>query len=141
MKLERIIRFLPAYDKRDPDPKKNYGIHGVTMTWYLKGPLGCIQFQVYTNWNLPHVTKELGTKHDGLFLKPLPSDFGYHSPKPMYEDQKLIDRKCEFVEGGKCYYDGSSLYAQTIFALLVKEGGEAVWEKMEEEYNERFVKC
>lgn len=56
--LERIVRFYPAYDKRDPDPKKNYGIHGVELLMLVKGEKGAVQFKLSTNWQLPHVTKE-----------------------------------------------------------------------------------
>ena len=47
--MHRRIEFAPAYDKRHPDPQKNYGIHGVEMRWLLEGPRGVIQFLVYTN--------------------------------------------------------------------------------------------
>ena len=56
--LERIVHFAPAFDRCDPDPKKNYGIRGVELRFVLKGPKGAIQFVVYTNWQLPHVTEE-----------------------------------------------------------------------------------
>src|SRR5215467_3220628 len=90
MQLERIVTFEPAYDKRHPDPKKNYGIHGVTLRMVLKGPEGAVQFVLYTNWQLPHVTKEWEDRPDSpqTLWKPLPADLGYHSPKPMYEGQR-----------------------------------------------------
>ena len=44
MKLEKKINFTPAFDRRDPDPKKDYGIHGVDMRCYLTGPEGVVQF-------------------------------------------------------------------------------------------------
>lgn len=47
--MERITEITPAWDKRDPDPKKNYGIHGCELRMYLKGELGTVQFIVYTN--------------------------------------------------------------------------------------------
>lgn len=57
--LERITVFDPAFDKRDPDPKKNYGIHGVELRMVLKGPEGAVQFIVFTGWMLPKVQREL----------------------------------------------------------------------------------
>jgi hypothetical protein len=96
-KLERIVKFTPAFDRRDPDPKKNYGIHGVTMRWVLKGEKGAVQFLVFTNWQLPHVTREqtekMKTEKDvdlalRCFWQPMAADLGYHSKTPMYEGQK-----------------------------------------------------
>lgn len=32
--FQEITQFTPAYDKRDPDPKKNFGVHGVSLREY-----------------------------------------------------------------------------------------------------------
>ncbi len=53
--MQREITMTPAYDKRDPDPSKNYGVHGVNIVYVLKGKLGAVQFVLYTNW--------MGTKY------------------------------------------------------------------------------
>lgn len=144
--LKRITEWTPAYDKRHPDPKQDRGIHGVTMRWLLKGPLGAIQWTVFTNWQLPHVAEEtmeraLNQHQDRIGLKvnflPIPADLGYHSPKPMYEGQRKMGDDCE-VLGGVCYYDGSTLNALLVFNLLREKGGEAVWERLEQEYANRF---
>jgi hypothetical protein len=104
-KLERIVEFEPAFDKRNVDPEKNFGIHGVEMRWVLKGERGAVQFLVYTNWQLPHVTQEsinrLGFARDfGMemrcFWLPMAADLGYHSKFPLYEGQEpmgAVDRK------------------------------------------------
>lgn len=198
MNLERIFLIRPAFDKRDPDPRKDYGIHGAEMLFVLKGEKGAVQFMLYTNWQLPHVSKEhdekvlamanklAGRPLDQTMLNvmyhPLPADVGYHSPVPMYEGQKPIGatkilqeammrnvermRKarekgeemdmekwekweetsedtgtftpCEWLDGKPCYYDGSGLAAQEYFKVLVTEGSEAVWKKLEEYYKETF---
>lgn len=143
-KLERIVKFFPAWDKRSDDPKKNYGIHGVEMKFLLKGDKGTIQFVVFTHWQLPHVQKEtdsrpIDMRFPYLLHKPMPADIGYHSPKPMYEGQEPMSGKCEYVEGGKCYYDGSSLRAEQVFNILCEKGSDGVWEYMEQEYKERFI--
>lgn len=136
--MKRTIEFLPAYDKRDTNPRKNYGIHGVDMRWYLEGEKGTVQFVVYTNWHLPHVQEELdeGRHSNHISCHPLPADLGYHAKEPHYEGQIKMD-ECQFIEGG-CYYDGSGLNAEWVFKLLVKEGHEAVWKHMEEYYNSVF---
>jgi len=39
-KFERIVRTRPPFDKRNPNPNKNYGIHGVDIWFILKGKKG-----------------------------------------------------------------------------------------------------
>jgi hypothetical protein len=92
-KFERIVEMQPAFDKRDPDPRKNYGIHGVTLRMILKGAEGAVQFVLYTNWQLPHVMEEQLARGDHLFCEPLPADLGYHSPRPMYEGHEPMGAK------------------------------------------------
>jgi len=141
--LERIVEFEPAFDKRHKDPSKNYGIHGVTLKMLLKGEKGAVQFVVYTNWQLPHVTEEQLRKPADLVSKrvlflPMPADLGYHSPKPMYEDQSPITEECPYLDGKRCYYDGSGLNAERIFDVLVKEGDKGVWRELEKYYKDTF---
>lgn len=132
MELSREIEFTPAFDKRHPDPSKNYGIHGASMRWCLKGEHGAIQFVVFTDWHLPHVTEELKAK--GSFQEPMAADIGYHSHVPRYEGQTLLEQDCDVI-GGPCYYDGSGLQAEEGLRLLITEGSEAVWRWMEEYYD------
>jgi len=135
--LEHRIEWEAAYDKRDPDPSKNYGIHGVTCRWLVIGPEGAIQFLLYTHWQLPHVEKEqdarLDSEYPHLLCHPMPADLGYHARTPQYEGQEAIETDCEYI-GGPCYYDGSGLRAHTVFDLLRTEGGEAVWAFLDSEY-------
>ena len=132
-KLEREIVFAPAYDKRSPIPSQNYGIGSVDMRWYVKGPKGIIQFCLSTGWLLPEVAREPGR----TAIKPLAYDLGYHSPKPLYKGQELLEENCEML-GGPCYYDGSSLMADEAFAILAREGGESLWRYLEGQYEARF---
>jgi len=133
----RNLTFSPAFDKRNPSPSKNYGIHGVEMRFLLMGPLGAVQFVLYTNWHLPHVEKEMMEKPvDAIGYhcsRPMPADLGYHSPKPMYKGQEEFD--CDLLPGGKCYCDGSGLNAIPVFDILVSEGEEALWKKLEDYYH------
>jgi len=56
MTLVRSIELTPAFDRRDADPSKNFGIHGVDLHMALKGPEGAVVFILFTNWMLPAVT-------------------------------------------------------------------------------------
>ena len=142
MEFERWIEFEPAYDRRDPAPKKNYGIHGVSVRFLLRGREGVVQFLLFTNWHLPHVQKELDANFLanslGLVLyHPLPADFGYHAKVPFYDGQQRMD--CQYIEGG-CYYDGSGLDAERFYDILLLEGSDGVWTALEAYYAEILEK-
>lgn len=97
--MERITKFYPAYDKRNADPSKNYGIHGVDLRMVLKGELGAVQFVLYTNWFPKSIKKDLLNdspnqthfieKYPFMYvMEPMAVDVGYHSPHPIYEGQE-----------------------------------------------------
>jgi len=93
--LRRKLDFEPGWDKRDPDPKKNYGIHGMSMRWLIYGKLGTVQFLLYTNWQIASVRKE----HNSMEMvhrfvnDPMPADLGYHSRVYMYEGQTPMQNR------------------------------------------------
>lgn len=127
--MEREIKFAAAWDKRNDDPDKNYGIHGVTLTFYLKGSKGVVQFVVYTNWHLKYVQDELDSEpvhkeFPHLTCRPLPADLGYHSSKPMYEGQKPMDKDCSILD--------------RVFNILLEQGDEGVWKELEAAYERTF---
>lgn len=137
-RLQRSIRFEAAYDKRDPDPSKNYGVHGVTIRFVVSGDEGATQFLLYTGWQLPHVEKEWSERSDlpQSLRQPMPADLGFHSKTPHYEDHTPM-KDCEWT-GGDCYYDGSSLNADPVFKRLLEEGEDGVWATLEDYYADVF---
>lgn len=135
MKLERITKVILPFDMRNRDPKKNYGIHATDIWFILKGPKGAVQYGVTLPCYLPHIEKT-----DPYMDEIHGFDVGYHSPVPMYEGQS--SSKCEHTSTGTCYYDGSSLRAddwtKDIFSTIGRHPDEILWEKLEQEYKERF---
>lgn len=145
--MKKEITFSPAFDKRNKNPNKNYGINGVDIRFVLSGELGATQFVLCTNWHLPNVQKELieGAYKKGIsrmetLLSPLPADVGYHSPVPQYEGQTIISESCPYLNGKPCYYEGSGLQAKKVFDILIEKGDAGVWEYLEEYYIEKFGK-
>lgn len=152
--FERLFTIAAAYDKRHSDPEKNYGIHGVEMRWVVKKPgEGAVQFLLYTGWHLPEVfgvgaEDPIGLSimqqyregfEDQRYSAPMPADLGYHSPRPIYDEQSPMEGDCDFVEGGRCYYDGSSLNAWRPFEVMLRGGDEALWEFLEDYYRSTFT--
>lgn len=99
--MERITKIRPAWDKRNPDPKKDYGIHSMQIWMILKGDLGAVHFTFSTGIFLEETEKrlakegsldweELSPGHWFSVIKAMGYDVGYHSPKPLYEGQEVV---------------------------------------------------
>ena len=142
-KLEKIIKFTPAYDKRNPDPKKNYGVGSVRCVMVLKGEKGAVHFVFGTGMYLPQVYE--WWERRGLNQTPnkpayMGYDVGYHSHTRHYESQTVSQESCEWLDGKPCFSDGSALRAEEFMDVFVKEGEEKIWEMLEEDYKCHFEK-
>jgi hypothetical protein len=133
-KFERIVEMHGAFDKRHPDPNKNYGIHGMEIRFVLKGPLGAVQFLVFTGMHLPLVAAELWDRQGSYNpFEPMGADIGFHSPTPHYDSHTPIE-DCPYLDGKPCYYDGSGLQAEEFMGQFLAGGSDAVWPMLEQRY-------
>jgi len=130
----------------------DYGVGGVEIGFYLKGEEGAVQFKLLTGWLLPFTvgvkTDQVDWKNSDQYLRgiaqmygrlpyyPSPTDLGYHSRTPRYEDHARLD--CHLLDQGFCYYDGSSLNAYEPFDVLLHKGSDGVFEFLEQYYKELF---
>jgi hypothetical protein len=127
------------YDLRNTHPGKNYGIHGLDVTFGVIGPGGAIEFNCTFGVYLPTVS--MTTFEAGKIFATL---VGYHSPSPTYEDQILTHSKCDLIPGdGPCYYAGSGLRAMEWGKKIFSACGDKVpedilWPMLEEEYHRVF---
>jgi hypothetical protein len=144
--LQKKMRIEPAFDRRDSNPSKNYGIHGMSLYMALVGKKGAVSLTIYLNIQLPHVHKEMIIKnaHDpyalSLMFAPMAVDIGWHSPVPLFDWQKEYPPRegCDLLGGGVCHGDGSTLNAEPYLHLLATEGSEAVWPELAIYYNSVF---
>lgn len=141
MSLERITKVRLPFDRRDPDPTKNYGIHGFDIFFIVKGSKGAVQFLISVHAFLPHVERDTPSLRRHSEEKISGYDVGYHSKVPQFDGQTPMSRECDIL-GGTCYYDGSSLAAdrwvKEIFSIRGEHPDEHMWKKLEAEYVERF---
>src|SRR5690606_33300190 len=136
--FERHLSLTPPYDRRHPDPRKSYGIHGVDLTMLLLRGNRAVQFVASLPVYLPHVVDELlGNGKPSWSFKGMGCDVGYHSPVPMYDSQEPLMDDCPFT-GGKCYYDGSSLRAEEWYEQWLLHGTDEIWLMLEHEWRNRF---
>lgn len=99
--MEKITKIHPAWDKRDPDPKKDYGIHCVQIFMVLKGEKGAIHFTFSTGIFLDKTEerlaatgaldwKELSPGHWFSINKAMGYDVGYHARDPQFEGHEVM---------------------------------------------------
>jgi len=154
-KLVREFNSRAAFDKRDPDPKKNYGIHGCDLWFAVKGKKGAAVFMMNSGWFLPETIREYHKKGQNLFvfenkfakdglsvMYPMSVDIGIHSKKNIFygEIVKAHGKKsCNFT-GGKCFYDGSAISSEKFMNILISEGSEKMWAALEKYYHDAFYR-
>lgn len=133
-RFEKRVEFRAAFNKRHDDPKKDYGIHGVDITFALKGELGAVVGSIFTNWHLPEVRADLESHwtSDCKLYKPTGGPVLYHSPKPKHEEDEPAD-DCPYIEG-PCYSDISFLNGEDMLEALIRGGDEGVWNYLEGQY-------
>lgn len=145
--MEKIVKVFPAWDKRNSNPHKNYGINPADMIFVLKGELGAVDFCMNTGWHLPHVKKELevsqvkriqdgDTQFPFLLVEGRGSSLGWHS-RIRNEDYEIERHDCEYT-GGTCYSDVSYSSGDELFNILVQFGTESLWKRLEQEYINAF---
>jgi hypothetical protein len=135
---EKIITFYPAWDRRNSDPGKDYGIHGVGLRIVLVGKRGAIELIVFTNWMLPHVQQDLNKNFfDHLSCGPYPVDVLIHSKKPT-DLNEAPRSKCVYLGKDKCYANSKHQYTKEVWDTLLYKGSEGVWEHLLKIYKEEF---
>ena len=132
--FERVMIGVPAWDMRSPDPARNYGVHGVEMSFAVIRAGAAVEFERLTGWQLPHVREELGRQAHA----PLPGMVRYHAPAPWadYLTEPSTDA-CGYTGGG-CYADGSGLDGYGLFDVLVTDGLDGVWRELEQRWVSQF---
>ena len=134
--FEHIISFKPGFicerflaDRNDPH---NHGKSSADVLFLVRNEHGAVQFSLMTGWYLDW-------KSDNDLNRPMPSDLGYHSLKPRYEDQNPMG-ECIWLNNATCYYDGSTLNAEEPFDILLSKGESALWAFLEQYHRDTFPK-
>jgi hypothetical protein len=136
--FERKISFIPAFDKRDPNPSKNYGIGAVRLLFTLKGPLGATQWLIGTDWYCASAREHLRNFPDRQpAMKPEGWDLGFHGRAPVYDGQSQTHDYCDLTDG-PCFYDGSGLNADLLIEGFLTGGEDYVWRALEAYYASTF---
>lgn len=139
--LQRAVIFQPGYNSdRDAPPSRNYGVHGMGITWCLRGPKGAACFKISTDWIPGELSPGHGLDANGMSsihrLFPMGTDVGYHARNPQWEGQEQCAHgECHLIDG-RCYYDGSGLEASDLIKEFILEGESVVWKALETVYRD-----
>lgn len=139
---QRIVRFLPAFDKRSPDPSKNYGVGGVGIYFVLKGAQGAVVLELLTPWMLPQVEKwheALAEARPSLlraYSNATAGNLQFHSPVEL-PDSRQSTGACNWLGMDHCWVvAGSFLAGDQAYLRLKTEGDEGLWAELQAFYDE-----
>ncbi len=129
--LQKIIRISPTFDRRNPDPSKNYGIGSVRMLFVLKGDKGAITFSCSTGMYLPQQVSEHGREPWNQWQ---PMGYGVWYCSPIPQEGQTPREDCEWLDGKPCYGDGSCMASDDVMDALLRDGEDGVWRELERFY-------
>jgi hypothetical protein len=140
--LEESVQFQPGYNC--PEPGWNgHGVHGMEITWLLRGPAGAVQIIFGTDWIPGELRPGHGISPDGSrgwkmhgqnglwSTDPQGRGIGIHSRRPQYESHKA--ERCGLLDGD-CYYDECLSCADPLVPRFMAAGEQVVWDELESRY-------
>lgn len=135
--MKRIFKITPSWDKQK-DPRGDFGISDATMWLGVKDNYNkhAVVINIHTGWYLESINQQKG---DSLNRARRPSLYtvSYHSAVESDNVDNFDNDNCEWL-GTPCRFDVDSAHTKELVELLISEGSEAVYEKLEELYIERF---
>lgn len=140
--LEESVQFTPGYNCRRTD-MQGHGVHGMEITWLLRGPIGAVQLIFGTDWTPGELFPGHGISPDGTRGRQRATDgpwgtdpngrgIGVHSRIPQYEGHDDRGECC--VINGICYYNEGLSQADPLVPLFLAKGEQAIWDELETRY-------
>lgn len=155
--MKREILFKPAWDKTNPDPKKDYGVSCLTILFHVVGTKGVVEFELSTNWYQEHVMKrrlerlkqEVLLGEEDFLLRwatdPYPMDVCYFAFERVSEEDIYFENGVLNLDEVRPYYYGylfrdknGNRATDFAYRKLVDEGDESLWQYLEEYYVDTF---
>lgn len=137
---ERAVVFQPGYNgDRTGDPRRDYGVHGMEITWYLRGPKGCVTLTVTVPMWVPgnlypgHGLPPAGEPHWADMHNPHGFGVRYCAPVAQYEGQEPSRDDCPFI-GVPCYADRYLSGADEPASKFTEFGDAVMWAALETFY-------
>jgi hypothetical protein len=128
--FSRKIGFKTSYEKRNDDPRKDYGISGGSIWFVLTGPKGAVTWELLAGFFLPETIDRL-KKDNTKFMGPTPGGVGFH-----YAEERewgTTNEDCEFT-GGPCWFDVGYTMGDEAYKTFTHEGLDSLWDFLGELY-------
>lgn len=129
MKLIRKIEITPAWDLRNVDQTKNYGVHNAEIWFSVTGARGAVTVSMDTGWQLPTIAPFNGSCYPDAIA------FSWHSKEKRTFD--TWEKDCPFT-GGECWSIVSFTKAKDFNSALTELGSDGVFKLLEKEYRKFF---
>lgn len=147
-KLERLVRVSPAWDRRSPNPRQDYGWRGMDLHWILRGSKGAVEWTVGTNWVVQAMVPETQSWNDAWLMywrgqsdrQTLIAHAYVH--QPQYPEGYLHGGVCEYLETEWCYcneirvFGEGAVQARDLYWILVEQSDAAFWAAMQPYYDQ-----
>jgi|SRR5215472_5303264 len=145
--LEESVQFTPGYNCTD-NSMRGHGVHGMEITWYLRGPAGAVFLSMGTDWIPGELRPGHGLSPDtgargfrlhggGWSTDPSGHGIGYHARRPQYEGQEDAG-KCCYI-GGRCFYDIGYSASDEPVREFVLRGEQVIWDTLEARYSDLVI--
>lgn len=130
--LKRNTTIIPAFDYILNDKKNaKYGRGCAKIIFEVIGENGSVTLTAFTNWYLPETIKEIVNIADKNAWANMLS---IHSKTELDNDKEAL---LEYTDGGECYHytPYSCSYEQKLVELMIRNGSDTLFDKLEETYN------
>lgn len=115
-------------DAKDMIVKKYFLFSGGRREWAVTGLMGSVSF-----W----VEKSAMPSH-GEYYGGVECHYNEKSKPDYFDGKEASQERCDF-NMGKCWHDGTSLWASEYWIPhILPRGAEAIWQRLEANYRERF---
>jgi hypothetical protein len=139
--LEESVQFQPGYNC-PVMTMQGHGVHGMEITWLLKGPAGAVQLILGTDWTPGDLYPGHGIgpdgsrgwkRHDGLWSSdPGGRGIGTHTRFPQYEGHEP-EGPCGLLNG-QCFYNEQLSAADRLVPAFMADGEQVIWDELETRY-------
>jgi len=118
-----------AFDQRDPDPNRDYGISGAYFVFCLIGKDRAITWELCSDCFLPETKKRL--RDEGHpWMGPTAGPVDFHYREPQYEGMRSSD-DCTLLDG-TCYGNTGFLLGDDVYRAFAYGGIDGVFGKLRE---------
>lgn len=141
---ERAVWITPAFEARDPNPSKNFGIGSCQVTFAKRKGNRVVDCSFLTDWYPYDVQHRNMGGHSGVYRQDVIGEqplcqglYRHELVKPADANEWMRHGTDCLLTGGECWGEiGSALYGEEIRNRLLAEGSVAIWDEIDKALEE-----